>query len=188
VLAVADREAVVEAELAAGRLCCPGCETELRPWGWARRRQVRFLGATLTLRLRRSRCPGCGSTHVLVPTCLLLRRADAAEVIGWALLAKLSGAVLHRWVGARLGRPPATVRNWLRRFEKQCEQIRVEATRWAYRLDSSLGRIKPQDCPLGDALEALAQAVRAATALFGPAACPWHVVSALTGTRLLSPG
>lgn len=185
-LAVGDREVEVEAELAAGRLCCPTCEDGLRPWGWARHRQVRFLGITRTLRLRRTRCPGCGSSHVLVPTCLLLRRADAAEVIGWALLAKLSGAG-HRWVGARLGRPPSTVRNWLRRFGQQSEQIRVQATRWVYRLDASMGRIEPRDNPVGDALEALGHAVRAATVLYGPAACPWEVVSALTETRLLSP-
>lgn len=145
------------------------------------------LGGTRTLRLRRSRCTACGSTHVLVRTCLLLRRADTAEVIGWALLAKLSGAG-HRWVGARLGRPPGSVRNWLRRFEKQSEKIRVQATRWAYRLDSNLGRIEAQGCAFGDALAALGHAVQAATSLLGQALCPWQVVSALTETRLLSPG
>lgn len=27
-------EAAVEAELAAGRLACPGCDGVLAPWGW----------------------------------------------------------------------------------------------------------------------------------------------------------
>ena len=41
---------------------------------------------------RRSRCRGCGATHVLLPAWCLLRRADAAAVIGAALAAAAAGA------------------------------------------------------------------------------------------------
>ena len=34
---------VVEADLAAGRLCCPGCDGPLVRWGFAREREVRML-------------------------------------------------------------------------------------------------------------------------------------------------
>ena len=42
---------------------------------------------------RRSRCTGCGVTHVLLPVLLLARRADTAAVIGAGLTAKATGAV-----------------------------------------------------------------------------------------------
>jgi len=52
-----------EADLAAGRLGCPGCGGVLRRWGHARLRRVRDQGsATLTLRPRRARCRDCGAT------------------------------------------------------------------------------------------------------------------------------
>lgn len=38
---------------------------------------------------------GCGNTHVLLPATWLARRADAAAVIGSALLSKATGGLLH---------------------------------------------------------------------------------------------
>lgn len=76
VLPVADDPWRVENEIAAGELACPGCGGQLGPWGWARTRELRDRRSR-RLRPRRSRCRACGSTHVLVPTCGLLRRRDA---------------------------------------------------------------------------------------------------------------
>jgi len=64
---------------------------------------------------RRAVCTGCGRTHVLLPASVLLRRADAVTVIGAALLARVSGCG-HRRAADRVGRPPSTVRGWLRRI------------------------------------------------------------------------
>ena len=66
---------------------------------------------------RRSRCRGCGATHVLLPAWCLLRRADAAAVIGAALAAAAAGDG-HRKIAGRLGRAAPTVRGWLRRFAR----------------------------------------------------------------------
>ena len=76
---------------------------------------------------RRSRCPGCRATHVLLPVMLLLRRADTATVIGAALVARAAGGG-HRRIAERLGRPAATVRGWLRRFGGRVEAVRVVFT------------------------------------------------------------
>lgn len=56
-----------EQALAAEQLRCPGCGGVLRPFGYARRRTVRGLGAErLTLTPRRSRCADCWASHVLL--------------------------------------------------------------------------------------------------------------------------
>ncbi|TMR17534.1 hypothetical protein ETD86_23200 [Nonomuraea turkmeniaca] len=76
------------------------------------------------MRPRRGRCGACRATHVLLPVTVLLRRADAAVVIGAALVAKAAGAG-HRRIAARLDRPSATVRGWLRAFARAAEAIRA---------------------------------------------------------------
>src|SRR5262249_58671249 len=70
---------VVERQLAAGRLRCSGCSGRLAGWGHARERVIRGEGGIgWRLRPRRSRCCGCGVTHVLLPVSCLLRPADMA--------------------------------------------------------------------------------------------------------------
>ena len=73
---------------------------------------------------RRSRCRQCGATHVLLPAWCLLRRADAAAVIGAALEAAAAGDG-HRKIAGLLGRAASTVRGWLRRFAGRAEEVRV---------------------------------------------------------------
>jgi hypothetical protein len=59
---------VVERRLGAGRLHCPGCSGRLAGWGHAGQRVIRGEnGIGWWLRPRRSRCSGCGVTHVLLP-------------------------------------------------------------------------------------------------------------------------
>lgn len=123
----------VEVELARGRIACPGCPGgRLRPWGWARRRGVRQdvadAGAVLVHRPRRSRCGGCGATHVLLPEVLAARRADGAAVIALAIEAKVVGGHGHRVIARRLGRPVGTVRGWLRSFSWSAEAITTAFT------------------------------------------------------------
>ena len=89
-LIVADDRAGLEADIAAGRLVCSRCgRGVLGGWGCARRRPVRTLEGVRWLRPRRGRCrdEACGATHVLLPDVCLLRRCDAVEVIGAAVLA-----------------------------------------------------------------------------------------------------
>lgn len=184
VLAVWDDPVRVEKELAAGALWCPSCGESLGPWGWARTRELRAQPSR-RLRPRRARCRSCAATHVLVPTSSLLRRRDAIEVIGAALVAKQAGQG-HRVIAAKLGAPVSTVRGWLRRFARRAEELRVLATVLAHRFDAMLGPIKPRGSPFADALEAIGIASAAITRMLGPARSSWHVVAALTGALMLS--
>ncbi|MDQ3764351.1 MAG: DUF6431 domain-containing protein [Actinomycetota bacterium] len=124
VLTVEMDTACVERRLGSGALACPECSGALAGWGHARARDVRDRGGLLRLVPRRARCTGCGSTHVLLPVLVLVRRADVVAVIGRALVAKAAG-VGHRRIAAELGRSAETVRGWLRRFAG-----RVEACGW----------------------------------------------------------
>jgi len=115
---------VVERQLAGGELPCPLCGGALGGWGNAAERRVRVVdGDDVRFSPRRSRCRGCGATHVLLPVWCLSRRADAGEVIGQALEAKAAGSG-HRKIAERLGRPSSTVRGWLRAFARRAEQVR----------------------------------------------------------------
>ena len=124
-----DRD-VVERQLAAGELCCPSCGGVLGGWGNARPRRVRVLDEDdVEVVPRRSRCRGCGGTHVLLPAQFLSRRADAGAVIGRALEEKAAGSG-HRAIALALGRPASTVRGWLRSLARGAGRVRERFTRW----------------------------------------------------------
>lgn len=175
----------VERELCEGRLCCPACRGVLRRWGHARFRAVRGRVGVIRLRPRRSRCSGCGQTHVLLPELALARRADAVTVIGAAVTAKASG-VGHRRIGAALGRAAGTVRGWLRRFAALAEPIRVLFTTLAHALDPGLSAAEPTGSSFADAVAAIGAAARAASLRLGPRG-PWLFAARVSDGRLLAP-
>jgi len=182
-LIVADDRAVVEADLAAGRLCCPCCGVGvLGGWGCARLREVRTREGERRLRPRRGRCRerSCGATHVLLPDVCLARRQDSVEVIGEALLADEG----YRRVAERLGVPAETVRDWRSRFRSRAEMVASHFLRWARALDGALLGPELQGSPVADALEAIGVCVRVASLMFGGRS-PWSWVSALTAGGLL---
>lgn len=181
---VGTEPAVVETDLVAGRLTCPGCGHDLRPWGHARSRELRRRGGADRRRPRRAICAGCGTTHVLLPDDSLARRRDDVEVIGAALAAKAGGSG-HRAIAVDLGLPPTTVRGWLRRFGVMADRIREHFTRWAHALDPLLGAISPAGSAFADALEAIGVAARAGVHRFGPHP-PWSLATVLTGGGLLA--
>src|SRR4051812_49944176 len=114
----------VEAQLEVGRLACPGCGGRLSRWGFTAPRTVRMRDGERSLRLRRGCCSRCGATHVLLPACLTARRRDGVEVIGDALHRAALGEG-HRRIAARLGRPPDTVRGWLRAARRNAGLVRA---------------------------------------------------------------
>ena len=184
VLIVADARAVVEGDLAAGRLLCPRCGVGvLGGWGCARLRVLRMREGERRLRPRRGRCreQACLATHVLLPNVWLARRLDAAEVIGEALLADEG----YRQVAERLGVPAETVRDWRSRFRSRAEAVAAHFLRWARALDGALLGPELQGSPVADALEAIGVCVRVASLLLERRS-PWSWVSALTAGGLLA--
>lgn len=175
----------VDRLLTGGGLRCPGCAGELRPWGYARSRGVREEHAIVTSRPRRSSCSGCRQTHVLLPASMLVRRADAVDVIGAALLANAAG-LGHRPIAVVLGRPVSTVRGWLRRFADRADNVRVLFTGLLQALDPAVAAVTPTGSAFGDALDVLGLAAAAAARLFGPRPA-WQFVASASGGLLLGP-
>ena len=184
-LIVWNRADRVEADLAAGRLACPGCGGRLRPWGRGRCRALRGQDRSEGFAPRRSRCVSCRSTHVLLPDVCLARRRDPVAVIGSALVSNAAGVGWRRLSG-RLGVPGETVRGWLRRFKGAAGALRAHLTLWASVLDPLLGPITPAGSVMADALEAVGMAARAASLRLGPRPA-WSWASSMTGGWLLSP-
>jgi Domain of unknown function (DUF6431) len=188
VLTVETDPVAVEERLGSGRLACPGCSGVLAGWGHARGRRVRDTDGGLWIIPRRSRCTGCRATHVLLPVVLLVRRADTAAVIGAGLTAKAAGAG-HRLIAAMLGRPPETVRGWLRRFAARVEPVRAVFTRWCRDLAADPVLPGPAGSAWADALAAVLAAAAALAARFGIGEVPpWRAATAISAARLLSPG
>ena len=189
VLTVEVDAARVEVRLAAGELGCPGCGGVLRPWGWARGRRVRRWSGSVWLRPRRSRCAGCGVSHVLLPVFVLVRRADAVGVIGAALAAKAAGAgggVGGGLGGGRGGR----VGGWRRRSAGRAEAVRAAFT--VVLVGVGVDPVVPAvtGSPFGDAVAAVvAAAVSVRSRWPGIGELPvWTLAAAVSGGRLLAPG
>ena len=183
-LSIAITQERVEAALSAEKLACPACSGRLSPWGFARSRTVRMFSGTRSVRPRRACCDACGATHVLCPSWSVPRRRDGAQVIGEALRLA-AGGVGHRRIAARLGRPPGTVRGWLRAGRSRAESLRACATTQAVSLDLQLVAVTPAGNALGEAVEAIMLAVRALVLRFGlRGVCPWELAVCLTGGLL----
>jgi Homeodomain-like domain len=181
---------VVERRLAEGGLRCPGCAGRLAGWGHARERVVRGVGGIgWRLRPRRSRCGGCGVTHVLLPVSCLLRRADGVVVI-WAALAASAAGAGHRKIAAVLGCPASTVRSWLARFTSRAGLVRGLFTRWLCALDTDPPPLPPAGSAAADAVAAVTAAARAAGRRWPQVAgivSPGVLASSVSAGRLLSP-
>jgi hypothetical protein len=174
----------VERVLRAGVLECD-CGGELRPWGWARERAVREVGGVEERRSpRRSRCSSCRQTHVLLPADSLLRRRDAVGVIGAALTVRAAGSSIVKVAARVVGVPFATVRGWLRRFAVVADAVRARFTVLAHDLDRLLGPIRATGSVVGDAVEAVGQAARAAVLRLGPVDA-WQFAASASVGRLL---
>ena len=168
-----------EADLAAGRLRCPACDGPLARWGFARERQVRTLDGVRSITPRPACCQRCATTHVLLAAWAMPRQRDSAQLIGSALLDNARG-IGHRRIAARLTRPPATVRGWLRTFARRAEQ--VSARRWAHAIDArALDQTGPAGSPVADAVDALGSMARACRLRLRMSASPWELAVTLTG-------
>ncbi len=179
----------VERQLAGGELACPLCGGVLARWGNGVLRPVRVMhGPDAEVVPRRSRCRQCKATHVLLPAWCLLRRADAAAVIG-AALAAAAGGDGHRKIAVRLGRAASTVRGWLRRFAGRAEEVRVFFTVLLAR--TAPDPVMPSGAagPVAAAVSAVAGAAAAVAARWPQLGeVPvWTAASAASGGLLMAP-
>jgi hypothetical protein len=186
-LTVGKDAARVERMLTGGRLVCPVCRGRLAPWSYARSRLVFGEGRLRwRVRPRRSRCVGCGATHVLLPVNLLLRRRDEIGVIGTAL--HLAGEGVGCAAIARvLGRPVGLVRGWVRRLAGRAERVRVVFTRLVVALDPDPPPIEPVGAAVAEAVRAIVAAAGAAGGRFAFVVSPWELAGAVTSGSLLAP-
>jgi hypothetical protein len=122
---------------------------------------------------------------VLLGASCLVRRADAAAVIGAALVAKATGTG-YRVIAAALDRPESTVRGWLRRFAVRAQEVRGLFTVLLHAVDPLASPVEAAASRFADAVEVLGRAAAAAVARLGPRPV-WEFVSFATGGRLLSP-
>jgi len=121
---------------------------------------------------------------VLISTDSLLPRRDLAEAIGAALATKAAGHGYRR-AAAAAGAPVSTTRRWLVRFADMADAVRVWFTVLAHDLDPLLAPILATPTALGDAVEAIAVAARAATLRLAPVE-PWAFASKASRGRLIS--
>lgn len=124
----------------------------------------------------------------MLPVVALSRRADLAEVIGSALVAKATGVGCGT-IAAGLGRPADTVRGWLRRFGRRAGAVRVVFT--TLLVACGLDPVVPAavGSVFADAVAAVvgaAVAVAARWPVLGVVS-PWHAACAVSGGRLLAP-
>jgi hypothetical protein len=104
------------------------------------------------------------------------------------LTAKATGAG-HRLIAALLGRPPETVRGWLRRFAARVEPVRAVFTRWCRALQPDPVLPGPAGSAWADAIAAVLAVAAAVGARFSIGEVPvWQAASAVSGARLLLPG
>ena len=187
-LTVGNSAAVVEELLGNGLLSCPGCGGRLGGHGHAVRRRVFTAGRIpVSVQPRRSRCSSCGSTHVLLPAWLLLRRCDGTSVIG-EMLARAARGQGFRSVAAASGVPEDTVRDRLRRFRSSAGRVREFFTRLAGALAADPVPLDPAGGALGDAVVAVAAAAAAAAGRWPAlAVSPWELAAVVTAGSLLSP-
>ena len=180
--------AAVERRLAAGGIACPDCGGVLERWAWARRRVLRGAGGVaVPVRPRRARCRACGRSHVLLPVFALLRRADAAVVIGAGLAGKAAGSGA-RTIAGRLGVPAATVRGWLRRFAARAAAVRLVFTGLLVDLDPDPVVPDAAGSVFADAIAAIAGFAQAVERRWPVPVGMWQCACAACGGRLLAPG
>ncbi len=178
----------VEKRLLAGQMACP-CSGVLRPWGFARPRWLRTPSGRARVRPRRARCARCGRSHVLLGVNVLVRRADAVEVIGAGLVARAAGAGSRRVAGL-LGRARSTVRDWLDRFAGRAESLRRLFTQVLVDVDADPVPPAAAGSMFADVVAAIVSAADAVARRWGLSVfmvSPWRVAAAVTGGRLLSP-
>jgi Domain of unknown function (DUF6431) len=187
----------IESRLLAGVLRCP-CGGVLGPWGHACRRVIAMPGGLEEFWPRRSRCRGCGRTHVLLPSGLWSRRRYGATVIMAVLVLAVRAAAAGRaaarpWLAVPGGRrqvPASTARSWRSRFASRAAGMREQVMRLLPLASAGEAArpLAPSGAPAGDCLAALEAVTAGLRERPGLAAVSAHEVAAhLSGGLWLAP-
>ncbi len=162
---------------------CPACAQTMAFWGFYRR-DVRA-GTIVRLLVRRARCPGCRTSHALLPDFAVHGRLDSAEVIGAGIDAMSRGAGARSAAATLSGVPHTTVRDWRRRLASRAPML--TAGFWAACV--AWGDLVPRLVVTG-ALPVLGAAITAAVAAarrrLGAVGSRWRIANRIIGGHLIS--
>ena len=123
---------------------------------------------------------------MLLPASVLLRRADAATVIGTALVAKAGGAG-HRPIAVLLNVPASTVRGWLLRIRSVADRVLAVLAAAAAELGTGFAAPAPTADSVAAVVEMLGALAAAMARRLGGSCSPWRLAGVVTGGRLLVP-
>jgi hypothetical protein len=123
----------------------------------------------------------------LLPSTVLLRRADVVEVIGAGLLLSAQGKG-SRPVAAAVGRAVSTVRGWVRRAAEFAPQVVAVLTVVGAGFGSAFVVPAPVAGRVGSVVEMLGALGLVVGRVLGGSVPPWRLASVVTGGRLLCPG
>lgn len=170
-------------ELEVPRPDCPSCAVPMVFWS-GYDRALRVAGHDRRIWVRRARCPGCETTHALLPAFMVVGRLDVVETIGSVLEEVIEGPSGVRPAAERAAVPHTTARGWVRRLESRAEQLAISFAALAVELGGDVVTAVGDACRR--ALLVMRHAFAAATLLPG-----WHVVglwrfaNTVVGGRLL---
>ncbi len=177
-----DEYAAAGRDVVVPRQNCPDCAKPMIFWSWYSR-TVRD-SDDRRIWVRRCRCMTCAVSHGLLPAFCLLRRLYAAEVIGPAVVAIVTGGAT-RQVAEAAGFPYTTVRDWRRRHRHRAPILAAGFAALAV----EFGAVAPALGAVAEraSLEALGCAWAAARVRFGSGVAGlWRFWSLVSGGEALS--
>jgi hypothetical protein len=124
---------------------------------------------------------------VLLPANVLLRRADAVDVIGAGLLAA-AGGLGHRKVAEEVRRPASTVRGWLRRVGRVADRVLAVLGAAVAGFGTEFVPPAPVAGPVAAVVEMCGALGRAVGRRLGGSRSSWRLAAVVTGGCLLAPG
>src|SRR5690606_31459577 len=100
-------------------------------------------------------------------------------------LVEHAGGAGHRPIAERLGRPPSTVRGWLRRFRRRAKELAAFFVQWFLSLTPGADPPPWTGSAVCDVIEAVGLVIKAGRARFAERE-PWRMAARLSGGGLLS--
>ena len=167
--------------IAAPAVRCPACGGPTGPWsGYQRHLRA---DALLVVFVPRVRCLDCGRTDALLPWFVAPYRYDTVDVIGAALELHVGGAGVRR-IATALARPETTVRDWVRRFGRNANEL--GRTLLAAAVAAGWSGFDLPVAPMARVTAAVAALASAWHRRRSPVA-PWRVAALVSGGGLLAP-